>query len=146
MKKSSGVIKIVGMCILSIGLVGCAGLSSKNEGVVGKVSKAEEKAQNRVEEVNEAIVMNDKRRFHLIAGPDCPEIILRLSTTEPRTGCFTIGRRPGWFRQWVNCQRDDQQGCLFRVVFGANNIAGDKTMLASFKLQLCSDFSLGEDW
>jgi hypothetical protein len=64
--KKSFITNAVILIFLSMGLVGCSSLFSKNEGVVGKSMKAEDTAQKRVEAVDQSIVLNDKQKLQTI--------------------------------------------------------------------------------
>jgi len=74
MKMSFKLIQIGLVSCLALTLAGCAALTSHNEGATGKSTKAEEKAANRVDAVNEAIVLNDRQKLQSIgvfaAGTD----------------------------------------------------------------------------
>lgn len=52
--------------MLAAALTGCGTLKGKNEGVVGKNVKAEEKAHSKVDVVNEQIVQNDRQKLQTI--------------------------------------------------------------------------------
>ena len=66
MKIGSVLIKTIGMCALVLTLTGCSTILKKNEGVTGKQVKAEIKAANRIDAVNEAIVLNDRQKLQTI--------------------------------------------------------------------------------
>lgn len=53
-------------CVISMTLTSCSSLKGKNEGTIGKSVKAEEKAHDKVDGVNEAIVQNDRQKLEVI--------------------------------------------------------------------------------
>ena len=61
----SVLIKTISLCSLIL-LSSCGTLTGKNEGVSGKATRAEEKAHNQIELVNDAIVYNDRQKLQTI--------------------------------------------------------------------------------